>query len=294
MNTNRFLKTITPYMFLLPALLIFGFALFYPVLYGFSLSFFKWALRDIYNKKPVFVGIKNYIDVVRSANFQTSVRVTTIFIFTTLIAEFLVGLGLALLVEKGIKGLRIFRTIFILPIMIAPIVVGIVWRYLYNPNYGLINYILGAVGIKPIMWLSNPKTAMLSIIITDIWQWTPFVFLLILGGLQTVPDDILEASVVDGANYFQRLVYVKLPVIKPILAITIVLRLIDAMRALVVMYIMTFGGPGLSTEVLSLHIYKTAFLSQRLGKASAISVFLILYMLVVSLIVLKIFKTERR
>ncbi len=294
MNTNRFLKTITPYMFLLPALLIFGFALFYPVLYGFSLSFFKWALRDIYNKKPVFVGIKNYIDVIRSTNFQTSLRVTTVFIFTTLVAEFLVGLGLALLVEKGIKGLRIFRTIFILPIMIAPVVVGIVWRYLYNPNYGLINYILGAVGIKPIMWLSNPKTAMLSIIITDIWQWTPFVFLLLLGGLQTVPDDILEASVVDGANYFQRLVYVKLPVIKPILAITIVLRLIDAMRALVVMYIMTFGGPGLSTEVLSLHIYKTAFLSQRLGKASAISVFLILYMLIVSLVVLKIFKTERR
>ncbi len=294
MNTNRFLKTITPYMFLLPALLIFGFALFYPVLYGFSLSFFKWALRDIYNKKPVFVGVKNYIDVIRSTNFQTSLRVTTVFIFTTLVAEFLVGLGLALLVEKGIKGLRIFRTIFILPIMIAPVVVGIVWRYLYNPNYGLINYILGAVGIKPIMWLSNPKTAMLSIIITDIWQWTPFVFLLLLGGLQTVPDDILEASVVDGANYFQRLVYVKLPVIKPILAITIVLRLIDAMRALVVMYIMTFGGPGLSTEVLSLHIYKTAFLSQRLGKASAISVFLILYMLIVSLVVLKIFKTERR
>ncbi len=294
MNTNKFLKAMTPYMFLLPAILVFGFALLYPVVYGFSLSFFKWALRDIYNKKPLFVGFQNYIDVIRSENFQTSLRVTTIFIFTTLILELIVGLLLALLVEKGVKGLRIFRTIFILPIMIAPIVVGIVWRYLYNPNYGLINYILGAVGIKPIMWLSNPNTAMLSIIITDIWQWTPFVFLLILGGLQTVPDDVLEASIVDGANYFQRLIYVKLPLIKPILAITVVLRLIDAMRALVVMYIMTFGGPGLSTEVLSLHIYKTAFLSQRLGRASAMSVFLILYMLVVSLIILKIFKTERR
>jgi len=281
-------------MFLLPAILIFGFALLYPVLYGFTLSFFKWALRDIYNKKPLFVGLKNYIDVINSPNFHTSLRVTTIFIFTTLILELFVGLVLALLVEKGIKGLRIFRTIFILPIMIAPIVVGIVWRYLYNPNYGLINYIIGILGIKPITWLSYPHTAIISIIITDIWQWTPFVFLLILGGLQTIPDDILEASVVDGANYLQRLLFVKLPLMKQILAITIVLRLIDAMRALVVMYIMTFGGPGLSTEVLSLHIYKTAFLSQRLGRASAMSVFLILYMLIVSLIVLKIFKTERR
>lgn len=281
-------------MFLAPAIAVFGFALFYPVFFGIGLSFFRWAMRDINAKAPLFVGLKNYLEIAQDPNFLTSLRVTTVFISMTMVAELVVGMVLALLAEKQAKGLNIFRTIFILPIMIAPVVVGVLWRYLYNPTYGLINYFLGKVGIEPIMWLSSTKTALPSIIITDIWQWTPFVFLILLAGLQTVPDSIIEASVVDGANYFQTLFLIKIPIMKPIIGITIVMRLIDAMRGLVVMYIMTSGGPGLSTEVLSLHIYKTAFLSQRLGRASTMSVYLILYMLIVAFGLLKIFKTERR
>lgn len=294
MNTKKLLKTSTPYLFLTPALFIFGFALFYPIVYGVGLSFFRWSMGELYTKAPLFVGLKNYIEIIQDPNFLTSLAVTTRFILVTMVAELFVGMILALLAEKGTKGLHLFRTIFILPIMVAPVVVGVVWRYLYNPTYGLINYFLGKLGIEPIMWLSQPDTALASIIITDIWQWTPFVFLILLAGLQTVPDDIIEASVVDGANYFQTLFLIKIPIMKPIIGITVVMRLIDAMRGLVVMYIMTFGGPGLSTEVLSLHIYKTAFLSQRLGKASTISVFLIIYMLIVALGLLKVFRTERR
>lgn len=294
MNTKKLLKTITPYMFLTPAIFVFVLALFYPVFFGIGLSVFRWAMRDISAKAPLFVGLKNYIEIAQDPNFLTSLRVTTIFISATMVAELFVGMGLALLAERQTKGLNIFRTIFILPIMIAPVVVGVVWRYLYNPTYGLINYFLGTFGIEPILWLSKGNTALASIIITDIWQWTPFVFLILLAGLQTVPDEIIEASVVDGANYFQTLFLIKIPVIKPIIGITVVMRLIDAMRGLVVMYIMTSGGPGLSTEVLSLHIYKTAFLSQRLGRASTMSVYLILYMLIVALGLLKIFRTERR
>jgi len=293
-NVKRFLTRFTPYLFLAPAIFIFGFILLYPVFYGITLSFFQWALRDIGAKAPLFVGLKNYIEIFQSPYFLTSVRVTSIFIGVTMVAELGIGMALALLAERKTRGLHIFRTIFILPVMIAPIVVGIVWRYLYNPTYGLINYFLAIVGIKQIMWLSQSHTALASIIITDIWQWTPFVFLILLGGLQTIPDEIIEVSKIDSANYFQRLIYIKLPMIKPIIGITVVLRLIDAMRALVVMYIMTFGGPGLSTEVLALHIFKTAFHGQRLGRASAMSVFLILFMLTVAFGVLRIFRTERR
>lgn len=293
MDANRILKKTTPYLFLAPAIFVFAVALFYPVYFGVKISFFRWAMRDIYGKAPIFVGLQNYIDIIKSPEFLTSLRVTTVFIFTTMTIELFIGLLLALLAERGTKGLLIFRTIFILPIMIAPVVVGIVWKYLYNPTYGIINYFLSGFKIKSILWLSQPNTALASIIITDIWQWTPFVFLLLLGGLQTVPEDTIDASIVDGANYFQRLIHVTLPIIKPIIGITVVLRAIDAMRSLVVMYIMTFGGPGLSTEVLSLHIYKTAFLSQRLGLASTLSVFLILYMLIIAMILLGIFKTKR-
>jgi len=293
-NVKRFLTRFTPYLFLAPAIFIFGFALFYPVFYGITLSFFQWGMRDMYAKAPLFVGLKNYIEISQSPYFLTSLRVTSIFIGVTMVAELSIGMALALLAERKTRGLHIFRTIFILPIMIAPVVVGVIWRYLYNPTYGLINYFLGIVGIKQIMWLSQSHTALASIIITDIWQWTPFVFLILLGGLQTVPNEVIEASVMDRANYFQRLIHIKLPIMKPIIGITVVLRLIDAMRGLVVMFIMTFGGPGLSTEVLSLHIYKTAFVGQRLGRASTISVFLILYMLIVAFGVLRIFRTERR
>ncbi len=293
-DAKRLLRKTTPYAFLAPVLFVFAVALFYPVFYGVGLSFFRWALRDLRGKAPLFVGFANYLETLQSPQFLTSLRVTSIFIAVTMVAELLIGLALALLAERKTAGLTFFRTVFILPIMVAPVVVGVVWRFLYNPTYGLINFFLGQVGIKPVLWLSQPSTALASIIITDIWQWTPFVFLLLLGGLQTVPDDAIDAAVVDGANYWQRLMHVTLPIIKPIIGITVVLRLIDAMRGLVVMYIMTFGGPGLSTEVLSLHIYKTAFLGQRLGRASAISVLLILYMLLVALGVLGIFRTERR
>ncbi|MEJ2013937.1 MAG: sugar ABC transporter permease [Anaerolineales bacterium] len=294
MDANRILKKSGPYMFLLPAIFVFGVALFYPVFYGIRLSFFQWSFRDIYAQAPKFVGLKNYIEEFKNPQFLTSLRVTTVFIFATMVSELLVGLALALLTERKTKGLTIFRTIFILPIMIAPVVVGVIWRYLYNANYGLINYFLSLFGADPVMWLAQPATALASIIITDIWQWTPFVYLLLLAGLQTVPDENIEAAVVDGATYMQRLLHVVLPIMKPIIGITIVLRLVDAMRGLVVMYIMTFGGPGLSTEVLSLHIYKTAFIGQRLGRASANAVVLILYMLVIALILLGLFRTERR
>jgi multiple sugar transport system permease protein len=294
MDANRILKKASPYMFLLPAIFVFAVALFYPVFYGVRLSFFQWSFRDIYAQPPEFVGLRNYVEEFQNPQFLMSLRVTTVFIFATMVSELLVGLVLALLTERKTRGLTIFRTIFILPIMIAPVVVGVIWRYLYNANYGMINYFLGLLGAEPVLWLAQPATALASIIITDIWQWTPFVYLLLLAGLQTVPDENIEAAVVDGANYFQRLINVVLPIMKPIIGITIVLRLVDAMRGLVVMYIMTFGGPGLSTEVLSLHIYKTAFIGQRLGRASANAVVLILYMLIVALVLLGLFRTERR
>jgi len=293
-KAKKILQKLTPYGFLAPAVLVFGLALFYPVFYSIRLSFFNWRLVEVYRKAPEFVGIQNYIKIVQSPAFQTSLKVTAIFITVTLAAELIVGMGLALLAERKIKGLHMFRTIFLLPIMVAPVVVGVLWRFMFNPNYGLINYFLGLVGIDNVLWLSKPFPALTAVILTDIWQWTPFVFLMLLAGLQNVPDDVLEASIVDGASYVQRLRHVKLPMIKSIIGLTIVLRLIDGLRALVVMYVMTNGGPGRSTEVLSLHIYKKAFVSRRLGEASTLAVFLIMILLIVSTLLFQFFSTERR
>ncbi|PID58144.1 sugar ABC transporter permease [candidate division KSB3 bacterium] len=226
-------------------------------------------------KKPEFIGFGNYRELAKSEFFWTSVGVTLKFSLSVVVFEILLGLFLALLLEEKMKGLRLFRTIFLLPIMIAPVVVGLIWRFLYDPSFGMINYFLSFLGIAPQTWLSDPSLALPAVVLADIWQWTPFVFLLLLAGLQGIPRSLLEAGEVDGTNYLQNLVYIKLPQIKSIIGITAILRLIDSFRSLVVMFVMTEGGPGMSTEVLSLHLYKTAFTSQRLGLASAIAVVLI-------------------
>lgn len=291
MGTRLWLRRLTPYAFLAPAVSVFAVAFFYPIFSSIRLSFYQYRFTDIVHG-GTFVGWKNYIAIIQSPQFHTSLRVTAIFIGVTLAAELLIGFSLALLVEHKLKGLHIFRSIFLFPIMIAPVVVGVIWRYLFDPTYGILNYLLGLVGFEPIPWLSQPGTALTAVILTDIWQWTPFVFLLLLAGLQNISDEVIEASLVDGAGYFQRLFHIKLPLMKTIISLTIVLRLIDALRALVVMYIMTSGGPGLSTEVLSLHIYKTAFSAHRLGQASTLAVFLILIMLAITLVMLRFFRSE--
>lgn len=263
------------YLFLLPALMVLALILLYPILNGLRLSFFEWPLRNI-RKAPEFVGFRNYAELFANEYFRTSIVVTLKFTLSVVAIELVVGTVLALLLEGKIPGLRFFRTLYVLPIMIAPVVVGVVWRFMYHPSYGKINYFLGQFGIEPIGWLSNPDVALTAVIIADVWQWTPFVFLLVLAGLQGVPKDLSEAATVDGANYMQTLLYVKLPFISSVLGLTAVLRLIDSFRSLVVIFNMTFGGPGVSTEVLSLHLYKTAFISQRLGMSSAIAVILLL------------------
>lgn len=251
-----------------------------------NIAKYKALILETALKKPEFLGLGNYRELFHSEFFRTSVKVTLKFSTSVVIVEILIGLILALLLEEKMKGLRLFRTIFILPIMVAPVVVGLTWRFLYDPSFGLVNYFLGFLGIEPQTWLSDPDLALPSIIVADIWQWTPFVFLLLLAGLQGIPRDLLEAGQVDGANYLQNLFYIKLPQIKSIIGVTAVLRLIDSFRSLVVIFVMTEGGPGMSTEVLSLHLYKTAFLSQRLGLASAIAVVLIGIILLLTLVVL--------
>ncbi|MCG8572843.1 MAG: sugar ABC transporter permease [Spirochaetes bacterium] len=286
-SKNQFMirSPASPYIFLAPAFIIILFILCIPIISVIRTSFFEYALRDI-GKAPQFIGIQNYIELFTNEYYRTSVAVTLKFSISVVIIEICIGLILALLLESGIKGLRFFRTIFTLPIMIAPVVVGVMWRFLYNPTYGKINYFLGVLGIEPVGWLSDPNIALISVIIADVWQWTPFVFLLCLAGLQGVPGELLEAARVDGTNYFEELIHIKIPYILPVINVAIVFRLIDSFKVLVVIYNLTFGGPGVTTEVLSLHLYKTAFVGQRLGMGSAEAVALLVILSLLSIVLI--------
>jgi len=282
MISSRILNRSTPYLFLAPAGIVLIFALLYPLGYLTVASFFDWRMGTPFSRAE-FAGLGNYIWILNDPHFRESFMVTITFAFVVVVVEMFTGVGLALMLERPIRGMSVFRTIFILPMMIAPIVVGLIWRYMYNPQFGIINKTLKSWGLPSIPWLSSPDWALPSIIIADIWQWTPFIFILSLAALQSIPRSSLEAARIDGATGWQQIVYIKIPLMIPVLVVAALLRMIDAFKVLEVIYIMTNGGPGLSTEILSLRIYKTAFVSWQLGRAAALSNILLFIVMIITI-----------
>ncbi len=280
-------RWIVGYLFVAPAVLLMGAGLIYPVVQGLMLSMQDWAVGTPISSAE-FIGANNYLRMLSDDNVKESMWVTFKFGFFTIIIEMTLGVALALLLEKPIRGASIFRTIFIMPLMISPVVVGLVWRYLYDARAGWINHYLELAGLEPLIWLGEPHLAFFAIVFTDIWQWTPFVFIIVIAGLQALPSEVIEAARIDGANTWQQIFLVKLPMIRSVLIIALLLRIIDVFKGLEVMLIMTEGGPGLATELLSLHIYKTAFDAQQPGYAAAISVLLLMIVFALSLAILLI------
>ena len=281
MGNKGLFKGITPYLFVAPAVLVLAFTCLYPVIKGFELSFYDWSLGTPIESRK-YIGWENFSWAWQDPALFNSIKVTLIFTAFAVTAELFLGLLIAFLLEKGMKGIAVLRTVFIIPIMIAPVVVGLLWRYLFDANFGLINHVVSLFGFEPKVWLGTPGLALPAVIITDIWQWTPFMFILFLAGLQSLPKDPVEAAQVDGATTWQVIRQVKLPLLAPVIWVAVILRIIDAFRSLEVMFIMTFGGPGRETEVLSLNIYKTAFMSQRLGLAAVNSIFLLVFIIFLS------------
>lgn len=278
-------RDVVPYVFIMPAVVIMLAGLVYPVIQAFYLSLYDWKIGTDFAAAP-YVGLQHFYRMFSDEGVRESLWVTFRFGFWTITLEMFLGVVLALALEKPIRGASVFRTIFILPLMVSPVVVGLIWRYLFDARIGWINYYLGKIGIGPLVWLGEPDLAFFAIVFTDIWQWTPFIFIIVIAGLQALPSEVLEASKIDGANWWQHILFVKLPMIKSILVIALLMRLIDVFRALEVMYILTGGGPGRSTELLSLHIYNRAFETQQLGFASAISVLLIVIVFTLSIAIL--------
>ncbi len=271
---------LTPYMFMAPAGIIMALALMYPLGYMVWGSFRDWDPSQTIGEAE-FVGLKNYITLLGDPNFRESLSVTLRFAVVVVTAEMLIGVGLALLLDRNIRGMSILRTLFILPMMIAPVVVGLMWRYMYHPTVGTFNRFLDSVGLPKVDWLG--EYALTSVIIADIWQWTPFIFILALAALQSLPRSALEAARIDGATPWQQIWHIKLPLMMPVLIVTGLLRLIDAFKVLEVILVMTEGGPGLSTEILALRISRTATEFRELGVAAAMSNYLLLLLLTLTL-----------
>jgi len=219
LGTDRDYRKLTPYLFIAPAILVMFAGLAFPVIQSIYLSFYDWKIGTPLSSAE-HVGLANYVRLISDPDVRESLWVTIRFGFWTISIEMFLGVALALLLEKPIRGASIFRTIFILPLMVSPVVVGLIWRYLFDARVGWINYYLGLwFGIEPQVWLGDAELAFFAIVLTDIWQWTPFIFIIVIAGLQALPSEVLEASYVDGANWWQQIFLVKLPMISSILVI---------------------------------------------------------------------------
>lgn len=237
---------------------------------GYSL---KTSLQDFrLGKAPAFVGFQNFDTLLRDSNFHSSLATTVIYTVAATGLEFVLGLGLALLLKDEFPFQGVVRSSLIIPMVIAPIVVGIIWRLLYNADVGLFSFAVQALTGKSFSVLSSTSLALPALILVDIWEWTPFMFLILLAGIQSLPQEPFEAARVDGARPWDIFLNLTLPMLKPVIAVAILIRALDAFTVFDQVFVLTQGGPGTATEVATLMIYKTAFRFSQFGYGAAMAV----------------------
>ncbi|MFN0160086.1 MAG: carbohydrate ABC transporter permease [Burkholderiales bacterium] len=230
-----------------------------------------------------YAGPRHYAEIGRDVLIRAGIANTVLFALAAVACEMLIGFFLALFVSRVVTGRVAYRTIFLLPILIPGIVIGAIWKLMYNPDFGVINQLFAAVGLPGHDWLGEKSLALASVVVVDIWHWTPFVFLLLLAAIESLPQDAFEAARVDGASAWQELRHVTLPLMWPALAVTLVFRLIVSFKVFDEVYLLTGGGPGTATEVISFTIYRRFFTEDRMGYGSAISVVTLFVMALVIL-----------
>lgn len=268
----------------LPVIIVLIVFSIYPFLYMLAMSLSASRLARPFQE---FLWLDNYRRALEDVVFATSLVNTVIYAFSAAMAELILGFLLALFFYRSAAAGRYLRTLALFPFIAPPVAVAMIWRLIYEPNAGLINYYLRQIGLTnaPIAFLGNPNLALLSLIAIDVWQWTPFVFLLALAALQALPREPYEAASVDGASPLQTFVYVTLPMVAPALMVIFIIRLIGAFKIFDQIYLLTFGGPGSATQVASFYIYRTAFQQFNTGYAAALTIILLLLLaLIVTLL----------
>src|SRR5207237_4733463 len=231
----------------------------------------------------------NYVQMAHDARFWHSLQLTAIYTGTTVILQVLVGLGLALLVMQIPRGQGLLRVAAILPIVLAPVVVGLFWRTLVlAPDVGLVDMATRALGLGSHNWLGDPQLALLSVIAIHTWQWTPFAFLVLLATLSTLPPDVYEAARLDRARAWQRFTHLTLPLIRPAVVMVVILRTMTALSAFAAIFAATGGGPGSATEILNLYAYRTSFSELNLGYGASLAVVLLAITMAISFLMFRL------
>lgn len=283
-------KSLTPWLFVAPCLIVILLVTIFPTIYALGLSFFKW---EITLKDKPFIGLGNYIQLFKDARFLHSIRMTAIIVVVGVGLELVLGFSLAQMLVGDIKGKRIIVAALLLPVMVMPVVVGYTWRLLWDAQYGPINQIIGWIIGRPFQytWLGNLGSATVAILVTEIWQWTPFMFLVFLSGLTTLDPELFEAADIDGASGWDKLWHLTIPLMRPILIVAVLIRGLDALKFFDIIFTLTGGAPGTSTETLSFYIYQTGYQFFRLGYGAAGSFVLLIALAILLTRLLNMFRT---
>jgi multiple sugar transport system permease protein len=241
----------------------------YPTIYSLWIAFHNYSLyrRDLIS----FSGFDNFTDLLDSDVFKQSFAVTLIFSFAAVAIELALGFAIAVLLDRKMRAANVLRTLLIIPVLISPVAMGLTFRYIFAPTYGLLTYLMKSVHLPTADWTVSVTWALPVVIFADVWQWTPFVALIVLSGMQSVSTEVTEAAELDGLTEWQKLWRIVVPLIRPVLLVVVLIRLIDFIRMFDLVFVMTRGGPGSTTEVLSLFSYVTGFASGDMGSASAIA-----------------------
>jgi multiple sugar transport system permease protein len=277
------------YFFVAPAVIILSLVILAPIVIAIITSFYDYTLinRSLDN----FIGLNNYFESITNKKFLHSTFVTITFVFFVVLFEFLIGFLIAILLNQVERFRNIYYFILLIPLLINPVVVGLIWRMFLHPQLGILNYLIGFIGIEPVNWLGDPQNAFITIIFVDIWHQVSFMIILLLAGLASIPEEPYEAARVDGANAFQQFRDITLPYMRPVIIITLLIRLIFALKTYDLIYIMTKGGPGDATDLISYYIYRSAFIGLDLGQAASMSVILLF---IVCIIIYPLFKYMSR
>lgn len=290
---NRLTDVTSRWAFMAPAAIILGAVLAYPILYTIEISFSRFDLMTF--SAVEWIGWENYAHVLDDYRFWSSMRVTLVYLAFALPIQIVLGFGIAYLINAPWRGRGVVRALFIIPMVVAPVVAGGIWRMILDPLWGIMNWAAGLFGVEGLDWFGDPTLAMTSIIIIDTWRWTPFVILIATAALLALPRDIFEAAEIDGANWWSMLWSITLPLLVPIIAATFVVRWLGAVKMFDIALAATYGGPGGATNVINLFIYEEAFRSLRFAESAAMAVVvLVLTMVLTGIFLLGTRKLEER
>ncbi|MHB8277323.1 MAG: carbohydrate ABC transporter permease [Candidatus Humimicrobiaceae bacterium] len=282
---NKVKKYFSKLVFVLPAMILVLSFTIYPIISLIINSFKHYKISDPGNIK--FIGLENYFQILKDKVFLQSLLTTISLTIVAVLIELGIGMVIAIILSKSFRGNGAIRSLLVLPIAATPIVVGLTWKLIIEPRIGVLNYFLDKIFGKSPVWLGSQFLSLLTVVSMDVWQWTPFIIIILLAGILGQDKNIYEAALVDGANNFQTATKITIPLLKNVIAIAVLIRATDVFRLFDQVWVLTNGGPGTSTTTLSIYIYKTAFRFFNIGQASSASVIMMIILMTVVIIIIK-------